>query len=204
MTAARFATLPAFCRLAATLKPSSDSDIKIEVWLPASGWNGKYQAVGNGAFSGSIAYPAMAAALARGYATSSTDTGHTGNTASWAVGPPGKGRRLRMASRPRDDDGRQAHHHQPLRSGAEVLLLDRLFRRRTAGDEGGAASSRTTSTASLPARRDSTGRPGPHGPYTSRRHCSRTPTPGCRSRRASSCMAPSSRPAMRSTASRTA
>src|ERR1051325_10181222 len=40
--------LPAFCRVAATLKPSSDSDIKVEVWLPASGWNGKFQAVGNG------------------------------------------------------------------------------------------------------------------------------------------------------------
>jgi feruloyl esterase len=85
-----FSALPAFCRVAATLKPSSDSDIKVEVWLPASGWNGKYQAVGNGAFSGAIAYPAMAAALARGYATSSTDTGHSGNTASWAVGHPEK------------------------------------------------------------------------------------------------------------------
>src|SRR5688572_16976281 len=85
-----FSTLPAFCRVAATLKPSSDSDIKVEVWLPAADWNGKYQAVGNGAFSGSIAYPAMAAALARAYATSSTDTGHTGNTASWAVGHPEK------------------------------------------------------------------------------------------------------------------
>ena len=89
-TAGHFSTLPAFCRVAATLKPSTDSDIKIEVWLPAAGWNGKFQAVGNGAFSGSIAYPAMAAALARGYATSSTDTGHTGNTASWAVGHPEK------------------------------------------------------------------------------------------------------------------
>ena len=85
-----FRTLPAFCRLAATLKPSTDSDIKIEVWLPAAGWNGKFQAVGNGAFNGNIAYPAMAAALGRGYATSSTDTGHTGNTASWAVGHPEK------------------------------------------------------------------------------------------------------------------
>ena len=85
-----FSALPAFCRVAATLKPSTDSDIKIEVWLPSAGWNGKFQAVGNGAFSGSIAYPAMAAALARGYAVSSTDTGHTGNTASWAVGHPEK------------------------------------------------------------------------------------------------------------------
>jgi feruloyl esterase len=46
--AARFAQLPAFCRVAATLKPSADSDITIEVWMPASGWNGKFEAVGNG------------------------------------------------------------------------------------------------------------------------------------------------------------
>jgi tannase/feruloyl esterase len=80
----------AFCRVAATLKPTSDSDIKIEVWLPTAGWNGKLQAVGNGAFSGSIAYPAMTTALRRGYAAASTDTGHTGNTASFAVGHPEK------------------------------------------------------------------------------------------------------------------
>ena len=85
-----FSALPAFCRVAATLKPSADSDIKIEVWLPAAGWNGKFQAVGNGAFSGAIAYPAMARALARGYAAASTDTGHVGNTASFAVGHPEK------------------------------------------------------------------------------------------------------------------
>jgi feruloyl esterase len=82
--------LPAFCRVAARLTPTSDSDIKIEVWMPASGWNGKFQAVGNGAFSGSIAYPAMMTALARGYATSSTDTGHTGNNAQFAPGHPEK------------------------------------------------------------------------------------------------------------------
>src|SRR5204863_8704399 len=45
---AAFKALPAFCRVAATLKPTGDSDIKIEVWMPASGWNGKFQAVGNG------------------------------------------------------------------------------------------------------------------------------------------------------------
>ena len=82
--------LPAFCRVAATLRPSSDSDIKIEVWLPASNWNGKFQAVGNGAFNGNIAYPAMMTALNRGYATSSTDTGHTGGGAAWAAGHPEK------------------------------------------------------------------------------------------------------------------
>src|SRR5271154_3348844 len=82
--------VPAFCRVAATLRPSSDSDIKIEVWLPVSGWNGKYQAVGNGGWSGSINSAAMAQALRRGYATSSTDTGHTGSSASFALGHPEK------------------------------------------------------------------------------------------------------------------
>jgi feruloyl esterase len=79
-----------FCRIAATLTPSADSDIKIELWMPAAGWNEKFQAVGNGAFSGSIAYPAMANALRRGYAVASTDTGHTGNTARFALGHPEK------------------------------------------------------------------------------------------------------------------
>jgi len=85
-----FGDLPAFCRVAATLTPSSDSDIKIEVWLPAANWNGKYQAVGNGAWTGSIGYAAMADALGRGYATSSTDTGHVGGSASFALGHPEK------------------------------------------------------------------------------------------------------------------
>ena len=82
--------LPAFCRIAATLRPSSDSEINIEVWMPSSNWNGKYQAVGNGAFNGNINYGAMMTALARGYATSSTDTGHRGGGASFALGHPEK------------------------------------------------------------------------------------------------------------------
>ena len=85
-----FAELPAFCRVAATLKPTSDSDIKIEVWMPAAGWNGKFQAVGNGGWAGTISYPAMAEAIRRGYATSSTDTGHTGATGTFALGHPEK------------------------------------------------------------------------------------------------------------------
>jgi len=84
------ADLPAFCRVAITSRPSSDSDIKIEVWLPAENWNQKYQAVGNGAWTGSIGYAAMADALRRGYATSSTDTGHVGGSASFAMGHPEK------------------------------------------------------------------------------------------------------------------
>ena len=81
-----FSDLPAFCRVAATLKPSSDSEIKTEVWLPIAGWNGKFVAVGSGGWGGSIAYEAMRDALRRGYATSATDDGHTGSSGSFALG----------------------------------------------------------------------------------------------------------------------
>jgi feruloyl esterase len=87
---AQFGHLPAFCRVTATLTPSSDSDIKIEVWLPASDWNGKLQSVGNGGWAGVISYGALAGGLAGGYATASTDTGHTSNGGSFALGHPEK------------------------------------------------------------------------------------------------------------------
>jgi len=87
---ASYETLTAFCRVTATLVPTSDSDIKIEVWLPTSGWNGKYQGVGNGGWAGTISYPALAKAVADGYAAASTDTGHVGPTAAFAVGHPEK------------------------------------------------------------------------------------------------------------------
>jgi feruloyl esterase len=86
-----YPNLPAFCRVAATLTPSSDSDIKIEVWLPLSSrWNGKLQAVGNGGWAGSIAYAALAGAVSAGYASASTDTGHVGNNGAFALGHPEK------------------------------------------------------------------------------------------------------------------
>ncbi|HLJ89406.1 MAG TPA: tannase/feruloyl esterase family alpha/beta hydrolase [Candidatus Angelobacter sp.] len=86
--AAALKTLPAFCRVAAEVKPTADSSIKMEVWMPAGGWNGKYEGEGNGGFAGSITYPALVSAVRRGYATASTDTGHGGGTtdASWALG----------------------------------------------------------------------------------------------------------------------
>src|SRR4029077_16894290 len=68
--------LPAFCRVAGAIKPSDDSDIEFEVWMPSSNWNGKFQGIGNGGFAGAIGYGPMAAALSHGYATASTDTGH--------------------------------------------------------------------------------------------------------------------------------
>ena len=88
--AAMFKTLPAFCRVTARLTPSDDSDIRVEIWLPLSGWNRKVQAAGNGGLGGTIPYPALAAAVKAGYATAGTDTGHVGGNADFAIGHPDK------------------------------------------------------------------------------------------------------------------
>jgi feruloyl esterase len=83
--------LPAFCRVAGIARPSSDSEIHFEVWLPASGWNGKFQQVGNGGFAGMIPSAGMAWPLLQGYATAGTDDGHVnGPDQTWAIGHPEK------------------------------------------------------------------------------------------------------------------
>jgi len=84
--AATFKSLPAFCRIAARLTPSTDSDIRVEVWLPQAGWNRKLQAAGNGGLGGTIPYPALAAAVRAGYAAVATDTGHVGGNADFVAG----------------------------------------------------------------------------------------------------------------------
>ena len=84
------AALPAFCRVTLKITPSADSDIRSEVWLPMAGWNGKFLQVGNGAWGGSVQYGPLGDALRRGYAAASTDTGHTGADASFAMGHPEK------------------------------------------------------------------------------------------------------------------
>ncbi|HYT65148.1 MAG TPA: tannase/feruloyl esterase family alpha/beta hydrolase [Vicinamibacterales bacterium] len=89
---ASFKDLPAFCRVAATLTPSADSDIKVEIWMPVSGWNGKFMGVGNGGWAGSISYGQLRDPLRRGYAVASTDTGHSGGglEGRFALGHPEK------------------------------------------------------------------------------------------------------------------
>jgi feruloyl esterase len=84
------AALPTHCRVAATLRPSPDSHILVEVWMPVENWNGKFQAVGNGGWAGTLPRAAMAEALKAGYATASTDTGHQGaeGGAAFALGHP--------------------------------------------------------------------------------------------------------------------
>jgi hypothetical protein len=74
-----FAALPAFCRVAGTIRPTADSDIRFEVWMPLGGWNGKFVGGGNGVWAGSIAYGDMVTPLSRGYATAASDVGHQGS-----------------------------------------------------------------------------------------------------------------------------
>ena len=74
-------------RVQGIIKPAPDSEIQFEVWLPASGWNGKYFGIGNGGFGGSVQYDLLGASVKNGYASSSTDTGHEGTPreADWAL-----------------------------------------------------------------------------------------------------------------------
>src|SRR5579859_4155071 len=87
-----YKSLPAFCRVVAEDKPTADSDIKIEVWMPVSGWNGKLQGIGNGGFAGLIDHHQLGMAVSKGYAATATDAGHTGTPvdAKWALGHPEK------------------------------------------------------------------------------------------------------------------
>jgi feruloyl esterase len=85
--------VPERCVVKAVGRPSSDSEIRIEVWLPASGWNSRYQQAGNGGWAGGIPSGALAQAVRRGYAAAGTDDGHKSDgtiSAAWAIGHPEK------------------------------------------------------------------------------------------------------------------
>ncbi|NML42351.1 tannase/feruloyl esterase family alpha/beta hydrolase [Ramlibacter sp. G-1-2-2] len=90
-SATAFAGLPAFCRVTATLSPVPGSSTSMELWLPATGWNGRYLQVGTNGFGGTIAWNTMAPQLQRGFATASGDSGHTspgGFSSSWFFESP--------------------------------------------------------------------------------------------------------------------
>jgi feruloyl esterase len=69
--------MPAFCRVVASISAAPDSSIGVEMWLPQDGWKGVFHAIGNGGYSGILAYNygAMEAAIKRGYASEVTDMG---------------------------------------------------------------------------------------------------------------------------------
>ena len=83
--------IPEFCRVIAVAKPTSDSVINFEVWIPsAAEWNRDFEGVGNGGYTGAIQSVGLAKALRRGFAAASTDTGHTGGDLTFAAGHPEK------------------------------------------------------------------------------------------------------------------
>jgi feruloyl esterase len=86
--------IPQHCRVTMVLKPTPDSTIHVELWLPTESWNGKFLTVGNGGWAGAIqGYGDMQEALRRGYATAATDTGHSaadGPAGMFALGHPEK------------------------------------------------------------------------------------------------------------------
>ena len=83
------ATRVPYCRVQATSKPTGDSDIRFEVWIPLGpAWNGKFEQVGNGGFAGAIPVTSMARVLSLGYAVAGTDDGHESTDmtdARWAL-----------------------------------------------------------------------------------------------------------------------
>ena len=84
-------SLPAFCRVQGILRPTKDSSIRFEVWMPISGWNGRFEQIGNGGFAGKFFYRFMTPELPRGFAIAATDDGHIdGSDQSWAIGHPEK------------------------------------------------------------------------------------------------------------------
>ena len=151
-----FRTLPAFCRVTARLTPTPDSDIRVEVWLPLSGWNRKVQAVGNGGLGGAIPYAALAAAVRAGYAAAGTDTGHVGGNGDFVPGHPEK----------LVDFAYRAIHEMTVSAKTLVaahydarparVLLQLVLDGRTAGARSRRSATRRTSTASWPATRRGT------------------------------------------------
>lgn len=87
-----YKSLGAFCRVVVEAAPSADSSIKIEVWMPTEGWNGRFRGQGNGGFAGEIDYRRLGLAVQQKYASAATDTGHAagGTDARWALSHPEK------------------------------------------------------------------------------------------------------------------
>ena len=138
----------------ATLTPTSDSDIKIEVWLPSSGWNGKFQAVGNGGWAGTICVSRAGARRSRA-ATPTRQHRHRprGQHRGVRARPSGEADRLRLSRRARDDGAGEGDHRRVLRQRAEVSYLERLLAGRHGRGSPRRSAIRPTSTPSSPARR---------------------------------------------------
>ncbi len=81
------------CRVAVTARPSADSEVRIELWIPqGQAWNGRFLQVGNGGYAGSMPYRLLGLGVAAGFAAAGTDDGHQadGRDGKWALGHPEK------------------------------------------------------------------------------------------------------------------
>ena len=148
-----FKTLPAFCRVTARLTPTPDSDIRIEVWLPQSGWNRKLQAAGNGGLGGTIPYPALAAAVTAGYAAAGTDTGHVGGNADFVAGHPEKLVDFAYRAIHEMTVAAKALRGGALRCAPGAVLLQLVLDREDGRRSSKRSATRRISTASSPATR---------------------------------------------------
>ena len=90
----RISNLPNMCRVEGVSRPTGDSDIRFEVWLPTDHWNGRFMSSGEGGLAGALNYTrngldgGLDEIVRRGYATASTDTGHRASDPYWAIGHP--------------------------------------------------------------------------------------------------------------------
>ena len=139
-----YKTLPAFCRVVAQATPTADSDIKLEVWMPATAWNGKLQGIGNGGFAGQIDY----AQLGNAVQPRICRHGHRhrahrhARRRSMGAGTSREGDRFRSSRCARNDAHRQGRHQRILRTQSRALVLLGLLGRRPRGLDGGATLSR--------------------------------------------------------------
>ncbi|KAJ9252577.1 hypothetical protein DTO207G8_4639 [Paecilomyces variotii] len=81
--------LPALCALEVKVPSTSNSSYSFGLFLPDD-WNGRFLAVGNSGFAGGINWLDMGAGVKYGFATISTDTGHSSTLldATWAENDP--------------------------------------------------------------------------------------------------------------------
>jgi tannase/feruloyl esterase len=73
-----FADLPPYCQVNATIAPTPDSSIGVQVWMPTQRYNGRYLGTGNGGYAGGFFQSELAQGINNGFATANTDMGATG------------------------------------------------------------------------------------------------------------------------------
>ncbi|KAK5050475.1 hypothetical protein LTR84_003756 [Exophiala bonariae] len=85
-----------FCNVSVVLThPGASDTVFVDVWLPTSDWNGRYQAMGGGGLAAGYGGLMLAGPLSEGYLTSSTDGGLTLNntvdpqSGKWALNEDG-------------------------------------------------------------------------------------------------------------------